>query len=78
MSFASKHCGLNENQYGSRAGNLCHSAILNKILTYDYFQLTKENGATLEFDSQANCEIIILDLFGNRENVWAKHNVRNK
>ena len=30
------------------------STILNKILTYDYFQIRKENVATSEFDAAAN------------------------
>ena len=35
------------------------SAILNKILTYDYFCLCKENAATSEFNAAANYDYIL-------------------
>ena len=35
------------------------SAVLNKILLYDYFRMTKENAATAEFDAKANYDIIL-------------------
>ena len=59
MKFASTHCGFNESQYDSMAGKQVQSAILNKMLTYDYFLFTKENNATSEFDTQANYDRII-------------------
>ena len=59
MKFARTHCGFNESQYSSMAGKQAQPAILNKILTYNYFPLTRENVATLEFDAQANYDRII-------------------
>ena len=59
MGFASKHCGLNESQYGSRSGHLCHSAILNKILTYDILRATMKDGAYAEFYAVANYDQMI-------------------
>ena len=41
------------------AGKQEQPAILKNILTYDYFQLTKENSATSKFDAQANYNRII-------------------
>ena len=58
-SFAAKYCNLNESQYGSKAGKLCQSAILNKVLTYDLFRLTKRHGAVAEFDAVANYDWMI-------------------
>ena len=44
--FASEHCGLNQSQYGSMRGRQCQSAVLNKILTYDIFRMTREDAAS--------------------------------
>ena len=54
MDFAAKHCNLKKSQYGSRSEKLCQSAMLNKVLTYDIFRLTKTNRAVAEFDALAN------------------------
>ena len=62
MGFASRYCGLNESQYGSRAGCLCHSAILNKVLTYDILRATKKDGAYAEFDVVVNYDFMIPEL----------------
>ena len=59
MGFATKHCGLNESQYGSKGGHLCHSAILNKVLTYDILRLKKDTAAMAEFDAIANYDRMI-------------------
>ena len=59
MGFACKPCGLNESQYGSMNDKQAQSPILNKILTYDYFRLKQENGATSEFDTSANYDSIL-------------------
>ena len=59
MSFATKYCGLNVSQYGLRAGHLCHSAILNKILTYDILRATKKDGAYAKFDVVENYDHMI-------------------
>ena len=59
MKFARQHCQLNALQYGSMKGKQAQSAILNKILTYDYFRLQKENAATSEFDAAANYDRIL-------------------
>lgn len=59
MNFARRHCGFNESQYGSLKGKQAQSAILNKILTYDYFRMRKENAATAEFDAAANYDRIL-------------------
>ena len=59
MTFARKHCLLNPSQYGSAKGKQAQSAILNKILTYDYFRLHKEDAATSEFDATANYDHIL-------------------
>ena len=40
-------------------GKQAQSAILNKILTYDYFRLRKENPATSKFDAAANYDRIL-------------------
>ena len=59
MNFARRHCQFNESQYGSLKGKQAQSAVLNKILTYDYFRLQKENAATAEFDAAANYDRIL-------------------
>ena len=59
MTFARTHCQFN-NSHGSLKGKQAQLAILNKILTYDYFRLQKENAATLEFDAAANYDHILL------------------
>ena len=33
MEFSTKYCGLSENKYGSRGGQLCQSEIIKKVLT---------------------------------------------
>ena len=58
MDFARRHCDLNESQYGSMNGKQSQSAVLNKIMTYDYFRLTRENAATAKFDAAANYDHI--------------------
>ena len=59
MGFARRHCQFNESQYGSLKGKQAQSAILNKILTYDYFRLQREDAATSEFDAAANYDRIL-------------------
>ena len=59
MNFARKHCQFNESQYGSLKGKQAQSAIHNKVLTYDYFRLQKDNAATVEFDAAANYDRIL-------------------
>ena len=59
MNFAAKYCNLNESQYGSKPGKLCQSAILNKVLTYDFFWLTKREGAVAKFDAMVNYDRMI-------------------
>ena len=59
MKFARKHCQINESQYGSMNGKQAQSAILNKIITYNYFCLRKENAATSEFNAAANYDRIL-------------------
>ena len=59
MKFSRKHCQFNKSQYGSMNRKQAQSAILNKILTYDYFRLCKENAATSEFDASANYDHIL-------------------
>ena len=59
MSFARKHCQFNLSQYGSTKGKQAQSAILNNILTYDYFRLQREDAATSEFDAAANYDRIL-------------------
>ena len=54
MSFATKHCGLNKSQYGSKHGHLCQSAVLNKIIMYEILRETKQRGDCAEFDATAN------------------------
>ena len=46
MGFARQHCNLSDSQYGSMIGKQAQSAVLNKILMYDYFRLMKGNAAT--------------------------------
>ena len=62
MGFAAKYCGLSENQYGSRGGHLCQSAIMNKVLTYGILRLLKKTAATAEFDAVANYDRMIPEL----------------
>ena len=62
MKFARTYCGFDKSQYGSMEGKQAQSAILNNILTYNYFCLTKENCSTSEFDFQANYNRIIPSL----------------
>ena len=50
---------MNESQYGSMGGKQAHSAVLNKILTYDLIRLTKQDAATSEFDAAANYDRIL-------------------
>ena len=59
MGFARRHCVFNESQYGSLKGKQAQSAILNKIITYDYFRLQREDAATSEFDAAANYDRIL-------------------
>ena len=59
MDFSAKLCNLNKLRYCSQAGKLCQSAILNKVLMYDLFRLTKTNGAVAEFDAMANYDQMI-------------------
>ena len=59
MRFARVHCNFNESQYGSMNGKQAQSAILNKILTYDYFCIRRENAVTSEFDAAANYDCIL-------------------
>ena len=59
MYFAAKQCSLNESQYRSKQGHLCHSAMLNKILTFDFLRLTKKGGSYVEFDATANYDCMI-------------------
>ena len=46
IGFACRHCLINESQYGSMNEKQAQSAVLNKIMLYDYFRMTKENAAT--------------------------------
>ena len=41
---------------------ICQSAILNKILTFDIMKLMRETGSMAEFDAKANYDRIIPDL----------------
>ena len=59
MRFARKHCNFNKSQYGSMKNEQAQSAILNKILTYDYFRIHKENATTSEFDAAAHYDCIL-------------------
>ena len=59
MNFSRKHCQFNDSQYRSLKGKQAQSAILNKVLTYDYFRLQKENAATADFDAAANYDRIL-------------------
>ena len=59
MQFTQEHCNFNESQYRSMNGKQAQSAILNKILTYDYFCVRRENAATSEFDAAANYDCIL-------------------
>ena len=59
MTFARKYCNVNESQYGSMNGKQAQSAVLNKILSYDLMQLTKQDAATSEFDAAANYDRIM-------------------
>ena len=59
MKFARAHCGLNESQYLSMNGKQSQSVVLNKIITYDIFRLSKQDAATLEFDAAANYDRIL-------------------
>ena len=71
MGFATKYCDLNVSQYGSKPGRLCHSAILNKVLTYDILRATKKNGVCAESDAVANYNHIILALMSrNGQVTW--------
>ena len=54
MIFAQKHCDFNESQYRSMNGKQAQLAILNKILSYKYFCLHKENAATSKINAAAN------------------------
>ena len=62
MHFATKYCGLNQSQYGSKAGMLCHSVIVNKILTYNILQDTKEGGAYAKFNAVVNYDCMVTAL----------------
>ena len=62
MRFAMKHFSMNSNQYGSKRGQLCHSAILDKILTYDILRVTKQDGVYAEFDATENYDRMTLAL----------------
>ena len=62
MGFAYRYCGLNESQYGSRAGYLFHGAILNKVLTYDILHATTKDVAYADFDAVANYDRMIPEL----------------
>ena len=59
MSFAIKHLGLNESQYGSKYGHLCQSAVLHKIITNDILCATKQKCSYAEFDDTANCDQMV-------------------
>ena len=59
MRFTRKLCNFNKSKYGSMNGKQAQSAILNNILTYDYFCLRKENTATSEFNAAANYDHIL-------------------
>ena len=58
MTFAWKHCNINDLQYGSMSRKQAQSAVLNKIITYDIFRLLKQDCATTEFDAAANYDRI--------------------
>ena len=59
MKFSRKHCNLDESQYRSMKGKQAQLTVLNKILTYDLFRLTKHDAATSEFDAAANYDRIL-------------------
>jgi hypothetical protein len=52
MRFAQKYCNPNENQYAT-PGKQCQSAVLNKVIMYDIMRLTRQRGASAEFDAVA-------------------------
>ena len=41
MGFLQWHCSMNKFQYSSMKGKQAQSAVLNKILTHNYFRMTK-------------------------------------
>ena len=59
MKFARTYFNFNDTQYSSMNGKQTQSAILNKILTYDYFRLRRENAATAQFDAVENYDQIL-------------------
>ena len=59
MLFAQEHCNFNDSQYGSVNGKQAQLAVLNKILTYDFFRVCRENATTSEFDAAANYDRIL-------------------
>ena len=59
MDFTTKYFGLSDNQYVSRRGHLCQSAIMNKLLTYGILRILKKKDATADFDTVANYDRMI-------------------
>lgn len=52
MQFVGKHCSRHNSQYGSMAGKVCQSAVLNKILSFELSSLLKQGTAGMEVDAE--------------------------
>ena len=61
VTFAAKHCKLNESQFG-RPGVLCQSAMVNIIISFEISRIVKKENAAMEVDAEGFYYHIIPEL----------------